>query len=63
MHLKLGDVFLCPSPQFTFRHVSPREKVKQLSIRIEFNDPLPSVCAAQETRDEAMATFKARWGV
>jgi hypothetical protein len=27
MSLKLGKIFLRPSPQFTFRHVSPHEKV------------------------------------
>jgi hypothetical protein len=27
MSLKLGNVFLRPSPQFTLRHINPHEKV------------------------------------
>jgi hypothetical protein len=43
MRLKLGKVFLRPSPLFTLRHISLHEKVTKLSIRIEFNYSLPSV--------------------
>jgi hypothetical protein len=46
MSLKLGNVFLRPSPHFTFRHVSPHESEQRPSIRIEFNEPSSSVCAA-----------------
>jgi len=47
--LKLGKIFLRPSPQFTFRHVSPHKKVNNC-LRIEFNYPLSSMCAAQGDR-------------
>jgi hypothetical protein len=45
MSLKLGNVFLRPSPPFTLRHINLHEKSEQPSSRITFNDPLPSVHA------------------
>jgi hypothetical protein len=43
MSLKLGNVFLRPSPPFTLRHVNLHEKSEQPPSRIEFNDPGMSV--------------------
>ena len=50
MSLKLGNVFLSPSPRFALRHINLHEKGDYPSSRIELSDPLPSVCAVREDR-------------